>query len=120
MLKLLVCALAAGVVVAEDVQVSTNKKIYRTVLLNIFIMITLWRIFQVSTNKGPVRGARIDSDFGQYYYAFKGIPYAQPPVKHLRYLSPHIIVIAQHLMRILIGEIWYPKTSRIINSLIRL
>ena len=54
MLKLLVCALAAGVVVAEDVQVSINKKIYRTVLFIIFvyIMITLWRIFPGQHQQG--------------------------------------------------------------------
>ena len=39
----------------------------------------------VSLSKGKLRGARLDYDFGQYYYAFKGIPYARPPVKELRF-----------------------------------
>ena len=39
----------------------------------------------VNLSKGKLRGARLDYDFGQYYYAFKGIPYARPPVKELRF-----------------------------------
>ena len=52
----------------------------------------------VSLAKGEIRGARLDYDFGQYYYAFKGVPYARPPVKELRfkvglgYLVPHRIL----------------------------
>merc|ERR1712013_729745 len=33
----------------------------------------------VMLNKGKLKGERMDYDFGQYYYAFKGIPYAKPP-----------------------------------------
>jgi len=43
---------------------------------------------QVTISKGPIRGSRVDHDFGEYYYAFKGIPYAQPPVKDLRFKPP--------------------------------
>ena len=39
----------------------------------------------VSLAKGKLRGARLDADFGQFYYAFRGVPYAQPPVKELRF-----------------------------------
>ena len=39
----------------------------------------------VATTKGRIRGERVDADMGQYYYAFKGIPYAKPPVKELRF-----------------------------------
>ena len=39
----------------------------------------------VATSKGRIRGERVDADMGQYYYAFKGIPYAKPPVKELRF-----------------------------------
>merc|ERR1712066_91332 len=42
----------------------------------------------VNLSKGKLRGARLDYDFGQYYYAFKGIPYARPPVKELRFKAP--------------------------------
>merc|ERR1712001_590985 len=42
----------------------------------------------VNLSKGKLRGARLDYDFGQYYYAFKGIPYARPPVKELRFKPP--------------------------------
>ena len=42
----------------------------------------------VSLAKGKIRGARLDYDFGQYYYAFKGVPYARPPVKELRFKAP--------------------------------
>ena len=30
----------------------------------------------------------MDYEFGQFYYAFKGIPYAKPPVKTLRFKAP--------------------------------
>ena len=39
----------------------------------------------VATTKGRLRGERVDADMGQYYYAFKGVPYAKPPVKELRF-----------------------------------
>ena len=42
----------------------------------------------VATSKGRIRGERVDADMGQYYYAFKGIPYAKPPVKELRFKAP--------------------------------
>merc|ERR1712168_1500367 len=42
----------------------------------------------VMLNKGKLKGERMDYDFGQYYYAFKGIPYAKPPVKELRFIAP--------------------------------
>merc|ERR1711988_599748 len=42
----------------------------------------------VNLSKGKLQGARLDYDFGQYYYAFKGIPYARPPVKELRFKPP--------------------------------
>jgi len=42
----------------------------------------------VMLNKGKLKGERMDYDFGQYYYAFKGIPYAKPPVKELRFMAP--------------------------------
>lgn len=32
------------------------------------------------TNNGPVEGIEILSSLGQKYYAFKGIPYAEPPI----------------------------------------
>jgi hypothetical protein len=39
----------------------------------------------VMLDKGKLKGERMDYDFGQYYYAFKGVPYAKPPVKELRF-----------------------------------
>merc|ERR1719266_3085107 len=42
----------------------------------------------VATTKGRLRGERVDADMGQYYYAFKGVPYAKPPVKELRFQPP--------------------------------
>jgi len=42
----------------------------------------------VSIQKGKIRGLRLDYDFGQYYYAFKGVPYAKPPIKERRFQDP--------------------------------
>ena len=39
----------------------------------------------VKSYKGAVKGVRIDHDFGQYYYAFRGIRYAKAPVGKLRF-----------------------------------
>ena len=39
----------------------------------------------VKTEKGTVRGIRVDHDFGQYYYSFRGIRYAQAPTGKLRF-----------------------------------
>merc|ERR1712227_483968 len=42
----------------------------------------------VTTTKGRLRGERVDADMGQYYYAFKGVPYAKSPTKDLRFQPP--------------------------------
>merc|ERR1712032_1024326 len=52
------------------------------------VAISLGEDITVNLSKGKLRGARLDYDFGQYYYAFKGIPYARPPVKELRFKPP--------------------------------
>ena len=39
----------------------------------------------VRTGKGDVRGIRVDSDKGFYYYSFRGVKYAQPPTGKLRF-----------------------------------
>lgn len=40
---------------------------------------------KVKTDKGVVKGIREDGDKGEYYYAFKGVRYAAPPVENLRF-----------------------------------
>jgi len=42
----------------------------------------------VQSHKGAVKGVRIDHDFGQYYYAFRGVRYAKAPVGKLRFKPP--------------------------------
>jgi len=42
----------------------------------------------LKTNKGNVRGRRVDTDQGDYYYSFRGIRYAQAPVGKLRFMDP--------------------------------
>lgn len=42
----------------------------------------------VKTPKGSVKGVRVDHDFGQYYYSFRGIRYAKAPVGKLRFKAP--------------------------------
>ena len=45
----------------------------------------------VTTTRGRLRGERVDADMGQYYYAFKGVPYAKSPTKELRFQVFNII-----------------------------
>ena len=40
----------------------------------------------LKTQKGNVRGKRVDTDQGDYYYSFRGIRYAQAPVGKLRFM----------------------------------
>lgn len=42
----------------------------------------------VTLEKGKISGERLDHDFGQFYYAFRGIPYAKPPTGQLRFQAP--------------------------------
>jgi len=42
----------------------------------------------VKGEKGAIKGVRIDHDFGQYFYAFRGIRYAKAPVGKLRFKNP--------------------------------
>ena len=49
------------------------------------LAITAAEDITVTTTKGRLRGERADADMGQYYYAFKGVPYAKSPTKDLRF-----------------------------------
>jgi len=62
----------------------------RTKLLGILslVSIALTEDVTVTITKGKLKGDRVDADMGRYYYAFKGIPYAKPPVKDLRFKPP--------------------------------
>ncbi|KAH8378176.1 hypothetical protein KR093_009833, partial [Drosophila rubida] len=42
----------------------------------------------VSTSLGRIQGTRMESFSGKTIYAFRGIPYAQPPVRELRFEPP--------------------------------
>lgn len=42
----------------------------------------------MKTDKGNIRGLRVDTDQGIYYYSFRGVRYAQPPVGSLRFKDP--------------------------------
>jgi len=42
----------------------------------------------LKTQKGNVRGKRVDGDTGNYYYSFRGIRYAQAPTGKLRFKDP--------------------------------
>ncbi|XP_034474442.1 esterase E4 [Drosophila innubila] len=42
----------------------------------------------VSTTLGRIQGTRMDSFSGKTIYAFRGIPYAEPPIRDLRFEPP--------------------------------
>jgi len=60
----------------------------RALLLTLFISIAQCEDVTVKLDVGRVKGQREDLDFGKYYYSFKGIRYAQAPVKELRFKDP--------------------------------
>jgi len=57
-------------------------------LLNCILGLTQAEEVTVTLDKGKLSGQRLDHDFGQFYYAFRGIPYAKPPVRELRFQAP--------------------------------
>jgi len=58
------------------------------VFLSLAITLALAEEITVKTDKGSVKGVRVDHDFGQYYYSFRGLRYAQAPVGKLRFKPP--------------------------------
>ena len=54
-------------------------------LVPLLVTLTAAEDVMVNISKGKLKGERVDHDMGQYYYAFKGIPYAKAPVKELRF-----------------------------------
>lgn len=49
-------------------------------------------VIEVNTRSGPVRGYLRRSLFGEReYFAFKGVPYAEPPVDELRFKVTFLI-----------------------------
>ena len=60
----------------------------------------------VRTGKGDVRGIRVDSDKGFYYYSFRGVRYAQPPTGKLRFQvilgttsSSFLLILFQYFLK---------------------
>jgi hypothetical protein len=49
---------------------------------------------KVKSAKGTIKGTRVDHDFGQYYYSFRGIRYAKPPTEELRFMVIRNVVVA--------------------------
>ncbi|CAH2252336.1 jg2004 [Pararge aegeria aegeria] len=60
--------------------------------MNIFdwALFLLYKILaiQVSVNEGLLEGDVVRSPYGSYFFSFKGIPYAEPPVSELRFKAP--------------------------------
>jgi len=65
---------------------------YRTVSLIAILIVVSWTTMScckneivVETEKGPIRGSKMKSKKGKRIFAFRGIPYAKPPVGDLRF-----------------------------------
>lgn len=43
---------------------------------------------RVSVSEGLLEGELVENEYGETFYSFKGIPYAQPPVGDLRFKAP--------------------------------
>ena len=61
-----------------------NMKVFLSICL--LASLALAEEIVLKTNKGNVRGKRVDTDQGDYYYSFRGIRYAQAPVGKLRFM----------------------------------
>ena len=48
---------------------------------------------KVKSAKGTIKGTRVDHDFGQYYYSFRGIRYAKPPTEELRFMVIRVVAV---------------------------
>ena len=65
----------------------------------------------VKGEKGAIKGVRIDHDFGQYFYAFRGIRYAKAPVGKLRFKVRMYYCFSLNHQSIKIGSIKYIISS---------
>ena len=63
----------------------SDKFRMKVLILCILISFVLGEDVVLKIQKGNVRGKRLDGDMGTYYYAFRGIKYAQAPVEKLRF-----------------------------------
>ncbi|CAK1555095.1 unnamed protein product [Leptosia nina] len=43
---------------------------------------------QVKVTEGILEGEQLENDYGNSFYSFKGIPYAEPPLSDLRFKAP--------------------------------
>ena len=76
------CSVARSQYHRRQLRMRTHKAL---VTLVATLAITAAEDITVTTTKGRLRGERVDADMGQYYYAFKGVPYAKSPTKDLRF-----------------------------------
>ena len=60
---------------------------------------------KVKISKGTVKGTRVDHDFGQYFYSFRGIRYAKPPTEELRFMVIINYTVEATLKMITLGEV---------------
>lgn len=54
-------------------------------MISIALLIGSVNTIQVTIEEGIVEGAIIENRYGNPYYSFKGIPYAEPPLGDLRF-----------------------------------
>jgi len=60
----------------------------KSFLVLVLASLSIAEEMSVKTDKGSIKGVRVDHDFGQYYYSFRGIRYAKAPVGKLRFKPP--------------------------------
>ena len=71
-------------IIVISFRVFRNMKVFLSLCL--LASLALAEEIVLKTNKGNVRGKRVDTDQGDYYYSFRGIRYAQAPVGKLRFM----------------------------------
>ena len=70
-------------------RMSAGSKWLFGLIVILAVSVVIVRSESISTALGRIRGVRVDID-GQHgaVRAYLGVPYAQPPVKSLRFVSP--------------------------------
>ncbi|GAB6023218.1 hypothetical protein CHUAL_008036 [Chamberlinius hualienensis] len=68
-----------------------NVAIFICITISFEVALTFRSTTIVTTDLGPIKGLQLQTDHGRHFWAFRGIPYAKPPLKRLRFKPPQSV-----------------------------